>query len=96
MQLGAARTLTVPGSRRHASGLADEIAKHTEERAAQGIVPLPLTAEQTSSLVELLKAPPAGEEDFLLDQLTNRVPPGVDDAAYIKVFPALSLLLDVR
>ena len=58
--------------------------KHVAERAAQGIVPQPLNAEQTAGLVDLLKNPPAGEEDFLLDLLTNRVPPGVDEAAYVK------------
>jgi len=58
--------------------------KHAAERAAQGIPPLPLTAEQTTQLVELLKSPPAGEEAFLLNLLTERVPPGVDDAAYVK------------
>jgi len=58
--------------------------KHVEERAAQGIVPQPLTAEQTSGLVELLKNPPAGEQEFLLDLITNRVPAGVDEAAYVK------------
>ncbi|MCQ4272883.1 bifunctional aconitate hydratase 2/2-methylisocitrate dehydratase [Pseudomonas kuykendallii] len=58
--------------------------KHVQERAAQGIVPQPLNAEQTAGLVELLKNPPAGEEEFLLDLLTNRVPPGVDEAAYVK------------
>lgn len=58
--------------------------KHVEERAAQGIVPQPLNAEQTAGLVELLKNPPAGEEEFLVDLITNRVPPGVDEAAYVK------------
>lgn len=58
--------------------------KHVEERAAQGVVPQPLTAEQTAGLVELLKNPPAGEEEFLLDLITNRVPAGVDEAAYVK------------
>ncbi|MEK1906587.1 MAG: bifunctional aconitate hydratase 2/2-methylisocitrate dehydratase [Pseudomonas sp.] len=57
---------------------------HVAERAAQGIVPQPLNAEQTAGLVELLKNPPAGEEAFLVDLLTNRVPPGVDEAAYVK------------
>ena len=57
---------------------------HVEERAAQGIVPQPLNAEQTAGLVELLKNPPAGEETFLVDLITNRVPPGVDEAAYVK------------
>ena len=58
--------------------------KHVQERAKQGIPPLPLDVEQVAQLVELLKAPPAGEEDFLLDLLTNRVPAGVDQAAYVK------------
>ncbi|MCN1768210.1 aconitate hydratase B, partial [Escherichia coli] len=54
------------------------------ERAAEGIAPKPLDANQMAALVELLKNPPAGEEEFLLDLLTNRVPPGVDEAAYVK------------
>ena len=58
--------------------------KHVEERAAQGIPPLPLDAAQVNELVALLKAPPAGEEDTLLTLLTDRVPPGVDEAAYVK------------
>lgn len=57
---------------------------HVEERAALGIVPKPLDAQQTADLIELIKTPPAGEEEFVLDLLVNRVPPGVDDAAYIK------------
>ena len=61
-----------------------EYRKHVEERAAEGVVPKPLDAEQTAALVELVKNPPAGEEEFLLDLLSNRVPPGVDDAAYVK------------
>ncbi len=58
--------------------------KHVEEREAEGVVPQPLNPEQTAELVELLKNPPAGEEDFILDLLTNRVPAGVDQAAYVK------------
>lgn len=58
--------------------------QHVAERAALGISPKPLNAEQTSSLVELLKKPPAGEETCLLDLLGNRIPPGVDEAAYVK------------
>tara|TARA_R110000787_G_scaffold19496_8_gene58422 strand:+ start:3441 stop:6038 length:2598 start_codon:yes stop_codon:yes gene_type:complete len=58
--------------------------KHVEERAAEGVPPKPLNPEWTAGLVELLKAPPAGEESFLLDLITNRVPPGVDQAAYVK------------
>ncbi|WP_459781402.1 bifunctional aconitate hydratase 2/2-methylisocitrate dehydratase [Photobacterium sp. R1] len=58
--------------------------KHVEERAAEGVVPKPLDAEQTAALVELLKNPPAGEEAVLIDLLENRIPPGVDEAAYVK------------
>mgnify|MGYP001239922235 FL=1 len=58
--------------------------EHSKERAAQGIPPLPLDAEQTAGLVELLKSPPSGEEAFLMDLISERVPPGVDDAAYVK------------
>lgn len=58
--------------------------KQAAERAAMGIVPQPLTAEQTSQLIELLKNPPKGEESFLLDLISNRIPPGVDEAAYVK------------
>ncbi|EAN9997770.1 bifunctional aconitate hydratase 2/2-methylisocitrate dehydratase [Salmonella enterica subsp. enterica serovar Bareilly] len=62
----------------------EEYRKHVAERAAQGIVPKPLDATQMAALVELLKTPPVGEEEFLLDLLINRVPPGVDEAAYVK------------
>ncbi|EDX9713249.1 bifunctional aconitate hydratase 2/2-methylisocitrate dehydratase [Salmonella enterica subsp. salamae] len=62
----------------------EEYRKHVAERAAEGIVPKPLDATQMAALVELLKKPPAGEEEFLLDLLTHRVPPGVDEAAYVK------------
>ena len=62
----------------------EEYRKHVAERAAQGIVPKPLDASQMAALVELLKSPPAGEEEFLVDLLVNRVPPGVDEAAYVK------------
>ena len=58
--------------------------KHVAERAAEGIVPKPLDAEQTAALIELIKQPPAGEEEFLLDLLANRIPAGVDEAAYVK------------
>ncbi len=54
------------------------------ERAALGIPALPLTTQQTSELVALLKNPPAGEEAFLVELLTYRVPAGVDDAAKVK------------
>ena len=57
---------------------------HVAERAQEGLPPKALSAEQVSQLVELLKAPPAGEEATLLELLTERVPPGVDDAAYVK------------
>ncbi len=62
----------------------EEYRKHVEERAEQGIPPKALNAEQVASLVELLKNPPAGEEDYLLELISERVPPGVDEAAYVK------------
>ncbi|MBL0231312.1 MAG: bifunctional aconitate hydratase 2/2-methylisocitrate dehydratase [Moraxellaceae bacterium] len=58
--------------------------QHVAERAAQGVPPKPLDEQQTADLVELLKNPPAGEEAFLVDLLENRVPAGVDPAAYVK------------
>ena len=58
--------------------------EHAAERAALGIPALPLDAKQVSELIELIKNPPAGEEAFLMDLLTHRVPPGVDDAAKVK------------
>ena len=54
------------------------------EREARGVPPLPLDAPQTEALTRLLQQPPAGEEAFLLDMLSNRIPPGVDEAAYVK------------
>jgi aconitate hydratase 2/2-methylisocitrate dehydratase len=57
---------------------------HAAERAALGIPPLPLSAQQTAEVIELLKNPPAGEERFLVDLITHRVPAGVDDAAKVK------------
>ena len=62
--------------------------QHVAERAALGIPPLPLTAQQTADLIELIKAPQhlqnSGEDAFLLNLITYRVPPGVDDAAKVK------------
>ncbi len=62
--------------------------QHVAERAALGIPPLPLTAQQTADLIELIKAPQnlqdTAEDAFLLDLITHRVPPGVDDAAKVK------------
>ena len=58
--------------------------EHVAERAAMNIPPKPLSPQQVADLVELLKAPPAGEEDYLMNLISNRVPPGVDEAAYVK------------
>ncbi|REH38748.1 aconitase [Paraperlucidibaca baekdonensis] len=58
--------------------------EHVAERAALGVPPKPLDETQVAALVELLKNPPKGEEDFLVDLLENRIPPGVDQAAYVK------------
>ncbi|HSB22914.1 MAG TPA: bifunctional aconitate hydratase 2/2-methylisocitrate dehydratase [Burkholderiaceae bacterium] len=62
----------------------DAYRQHAAERAALGIPPLPLSAQQTAELIELVKRPPPGEAAFLLDLLEQRVPPGVDDAAKVK------------
>ena len=62
----------------------DAYREHVAERDGLGIPPKPLNAEQVAAVIELLKAPPAGEEAFLLDLISNRVPPGVDEAAYVK------------
>ena len=62
----------------------DTYRAHVAERAALGIPPLPLTAKQTAELIELIKNPPAGEEQTLVDLITYRVPAGVDDAAKVK------------
>ncbi len=62
----------------------EQYRKHIEERASEGVVPKPINAEQMAALVELIKHPPAGEEEFVLNLLANRVPAGVDEAAYIK------------
>ncbi|RMH94967.1 bifunctional aconitate hydratase 2/2-methylisocitrate dehydratase [Lysobacter pythonis] len=58
--------------------------QHAAEREALGIPPLPLTAQQTAEVIELIKSPPADEGEFLVDLLANRVPAGVDDAAKVK------------
>jgi len=62
----------------------DTYRQHVAERAAEDLPPLALDANQVAELVELIKNPPAGEGEFLLDLLVNRVPPGVDQAAYVK------------
>jgi len=62
----------------------DVYRSHVEERAQEGLPPLPLDAEQTASLIELLKNPPKNESEFLLDLFIHRIPPGVDQAAFVK------------
>ena len=57
---------------------------HVADRAAMNIPPKPLSPQQVADVVELLKAPPASEEDYLVDLISNCVPPGVDEAAYVK------------
>jgi aconitate hydratase 2/2-methylisocitrate dehydratase len=66
------------------TSMLEEYRNHVAERAAQHLPPLALNAQQVADLVELLKNPPKGEERLLADLLTHRVPPGVDDAAYVK------------
>ena len=69
---------------RHMSSFKDAVDGAIAERATMGIVSKPLDSEEVSQLCELMKNPPAGEEEFLLDQFKNRIPPGVDEAAYVK------------
>ena len=57
---------------------------HKAEREAIGIPPKPLTADQTSALVELIQTPEGHDTSLLLDIITHRVPAGVDEAAEIK------------
>jgi len=71
-------------SNKKVNAVLQEYRNHVAERATEGLVPKALNAEQTAALVELIKNPPVGEGDFLIDLLTNRVPAGVDDAAYVK------------
>nr|WP_180323077.1 bifunctional aconitate hydratase 2/2-methylisocitrate dehydratase [Marinobacter adhaerens] len=68
--------------------------EHVAEREALGIPPKPLNAEQTAALVELLKNPPAGEEETLVYLLENRIPPGVDEAAYVKAAFLTAIIKD--
>jgi aconitate hydratase 2/2-methylisocitrate dehydratase len=91
--LGDRRTPSAAGAaapRRAASNFMAEYKAHVAERAAEGLVPKPLMAAQVASVVELLKRPAAGpkvqgaDDAVLLDLLVNRVPPGVDEAAYVK------------
>lgn len=58
--------------------------QHVNERASQGITPLALNAEQVAALVELLKAPPLEQKQLILELFEQRIPPGVDEAAYVK------------
>jgi len=69
---------------RNASSFKTAYEEHVSERTKQGVVPKPIDAKQCAELVKLLENPPKGEEEYLLDLLTNRVPAGVDEAAYVK------------
>ena len=69
---------------RYASSFMQSYQKHIDERAAMGIVPKPLDAARTSDLTKMLADPPADEAEQLVELLLERVPPGVDEAAYVK------------
>ena len=62
----------------------DEYKKHIAERKKEGLPPMPLNAEQTAVVVDLLKSADKTDGQFLLDLLSQNVPPGVDQAAYVK------------
>jgi aconitate hydratase 2/2-methylisocitrate dehydratase len=85
MKLALARA-ALPGMRgcRRISSFMQGYEAHVAERAEEGIVPKPLDAGQTSGLVDVLQDPPKDEADKLLELLSTRVPPGVDEAAYVK------------
>ena len=70
--------------------------QHVAERAALGIPPLPLSAQQTADLIDLLKAPPAGLGDALVELITHRVPAGVDDAAKVKASYLAAVALGIE
>ncbi len=65
-------------------GLLEDYRLHTQERAELGVTPLALTAEQAAELVELLKASPVADADYAMELFTQKIPAGVDDAAYVK------------
>lgn len=77
----ACRTITIKAKK---TVVLKKYRKHVAKRAAKKIAPKPLNANQIAALVKLLKNPPAGKKKFLLNLLTNRVPPGVNKAAYVK------------
>ena len=62
----------------------DQYRVHVAERASEGVVPKPIDAAQTAELVKFLQQPATDDADFLLDLLSNRIPAGVDEAAYVK------------
>eukprot|EP00933_Yihiella_yeosuensis_P028115 TRINITY_DN2191_c0_g1_i6.p1 TRINITY_DN2191_c0_g1~~TRINITY_DN2191_c0_g1_i6.p1 ORF type:complete len:902 (-),score=272.75 TRINITY_DN2191_c0_g1_i6:323-3028(-) len=66
------------------SGFKAAYDQHVKDRAEQTLPPLPLDSKQAQCVVALLQKPPAGLESFLVDLIKNRVPPGVDDATYVK------------
>ena len=65
-------------------GLIQEYRAHTDERAENGIPPLPLTADQARELIELLQQDPVAEQEYLLELFCEHISPGVDDAAFEK------------
>jgi aconitate hydratase 2/2-methylisocitrate dehydratase len=83
-QAGAGVTGIAMDAARARSLILDAYRQHAAERAALGIPPLPLNPLQTTAVTLLLRTPPKGEETFLLELLSERVPPGVDEAAKVK------------
>ena len=81
---GTAWSQLAPMCARSASTFMTKYQAEVAKRAEQGIVTKPLDAEFTASLVELMQDPPADEERALYELLSQRVPPGVDEAAYVK------------
>jgi len=72
-----------PSSRHFSSAFKAEYEAHVQERAQIGLPPQVLTAKWASDVVALLKEP-SSDSSFALDLIKTRVPPGVDDASYVK------------
>jgi aconitate hydratase 2/2-methylisocitrate dehydratase len=59
--------------------------ERNQEAGGLGVAPKPLSADQTSQLISELKSTKDGAvATQLLELLSSRVPPGVDEAAYVK------------
>lgn len=74
----------IAGKERSNVSFLESYSRHEAERKSQGLPPKPLGPTQVAQLTRLLEEPPPNSEDQLISMLENRVPPGVDEAAYVK------------